>query len=170
MSRELLILRHAKSDWDRDAKSDFDRPLAERGRKDAPRVGKWMFKQGLRPALVVSSPAVRATQTTAAVTKALEFGEKEVTFDPRIYLASLPTLLEVLASCPPDADPVMLVGHNPGLDELVDYLCDGDLPLSDSGKLMTTCALARVKLPDDWRRLPRGAGELLSLTRPRELK
>jgi len=170
MSRELLILRHAKSDWASGAMSDFDRPLAERGRKDAPRLGKWMRDQGLNPAYVVSSPAVRATETAKAVVRSLEFQAKDIAFDERIYLAHLRTLLEVLASCPPDADPVMLVGHNPGLDELVEYLCEGELPLSDSGKLMTTCALARIELPDDWRKLPPGAGELLSLTRARELK
>ncbi|KPK37239.1 MAG: phosphohistidine phosphatase [Gammaproteobacteria bacterium SG8_47] len=169
MSRELLILRHAKSDWGTGAASDFARPLSERGRKDAPRLGKWMRKHHLKPEHVVSSPAVRATETATAVSRALEFRVKDITFDERIYLAGLTTLLEVIASCPTEASRVMLVGHNPGLDELVEYLVQGELPLSDAGKLMTTCALARIELSDNWATLPRGSGKLLSLTRPREL-
>jgi phosphohistidine phosphatase len=166
--RELFILRHAKSDWDSDAETDFDRPLAKRGNKDAPDMGKWMKKQKLLPDHIVSSPAERAKQTIYAVAKELGLSKKHVHFDEKIYMANLGALLKVLTECPQKAKTVMLVGHNPGLDELLQFLVS-DPPLTDSGKLLTTACLAQIALPDDWTQLPRHCGKLISITRPRDI-
>jgi phosphohistidine phosphatase len=166
--RELFILRHAKSDWESEAETDFDRPLAKRGNKDAPAMGKWMKKQKLLPDHIVSSPAERAKQTIYAVTKELDIAKKHVHFDKKIYMGNLEVLLKVLAECPQKAKTVMLVGHNPGLDELLQYLVR-DPPLTGSGKLITTACLARIALPDDWAHLPRHCGTLISITRPRDI-
>ena len=92
-----------------------------------------------------------------------------VQFEPRIYEASLKTLLDLLAGCPNSRQCVLLVGHNPGLDDLCRYLCTGPFQLSPHGKLMTTAAVAEIRLPEVWRGLAEGSGELIQLMRPKAL-
>lgn len=166
---ELLLLRHAKSSWKSAAVSDYARPLAKRGRRDARRIGQWLRAQSLTPDWVVSSSAERARQTTEAVVAALGSGLPDPQFDDRIYLADAAQLLQVLAGCPPVAR-ALLVGHNPGLDRLLQYLCGAGLPRTDKGKLLTTAALARLAMPPDWHQLKPGCARLLALIRPRELE
>ena len=168
MPRDLLILRHAKSDWSTDATRDFERPLAKRGRNDAPRMGEWLSREGLVPDAVVSSPAERARETTLLVCNSVGFKPKKVVWEDAVYAASQSELLGVLAGCPADAASVMLVGHNPGLEDLVDFLAGG-VEESPDGKLLPTAALARLEMPEDWRQLKSGCARLLSITRPRDL-
>jgi phosphohistidine phosphatase len=168
--RELLVLRHGKSDWNSDAKRDFDRPLAKRGRKDADRMGAWLRKRGLRPDLVVSSPAKRAKQTTLRILEALELDEAVVKWEPRVYEAGRKSLLAVLAELPRSARRVLLVGHNPALEDLVHHLAAEEIPTPKNGKFLPTAALAHFVLPQDWGRLERGKGDLVSLVRPKDLK
>ena len=168
MPRELLILRHAKSDWTDGAADDFDRPLSGRGRRDAPRVGVWLKHAGLVPDQVLSSPARRARQTASAVCKALGIPKAAITWDPAIYEASRAGLLGVLAGCPPTADRVLLIGHNPGLEDLLLYLTNEPPPPTPDGKLLTTAALARLAMPDDWQGALAGTAALLTLVRPHE--
>lgn len=170
MPRELLILRHAKSDWDSGATSDFDRPLAKRGRKDAPKIGAWLYREGLVPDYVVSSPAERARQTTAKVCKSLDVKKSRIVWDNDLYEAEVPKLLAVLARCPSAAATVLLVGHNPGLEQLLMHLAGEELEIPHDGKLLPTGTVARLEMPDDWDRLPLGSGQLLSITRPRSIK
>lgn len=169
MSRQLLILRHAKSDWGSDAQSDFDRPLAKRGKKDAPKMGAWLHHQGLIPDYVVSSPARRTQQTTFKVCKELGIEKNQIHWDARIYEATAGELLDVLASCPASAERVLLVGHNPGLETLLAYLCGAQTPVPEDGKLMPTATVAQLKMPDEWTQLDPGTAELISLTRPKML-
>jgi phosphohistidine phosphatase len=170
MPRELLILRHAKSDWDDNAQSDFARPLAKRGKKDAPRVGAWMYREGLVPDLVVSSPAERARQTTQAVCKGLDYKRKTVVWDQAIYEAAVTDLLGLLARLPPNAKTVLLVGHNPGIEELLVYLVGDDVGELDDGKLLPTAALARLEMPHDWSNLTPGCAQLINITLPKTLR
>lgn len=170
MPRELLILRHAKSDWDSVATSDFDRPLAKRGKSDAPKVGAWLYREGLVPDLVVSSPAERAKQTASKVCKCLDIKKKQILWDADIYEAEVPKLLSVLGRCSPEAAIVLLIGHNPGLEELLMHLVGEDLEIPDDGKLLPTGTVARLEMPDDWSALPCGSAQLISITRPRSLK
>lgn len=169
MSRELLLLRHAKSDWNAGAASDFERPLAKRGKRDAPRVGAWLYREGLVPEVILSSPAVRARATALKVCRALDCDKQRIIWHPALYEADLPALLAVLAQCPAHAATVLIVGHNPGLEELICYLTDGEFDLPADGKLLPTAATARLEMPDDWSRLDPGCAALLSLTRPRDL-
>lgn len=169
MPRELLLLRHAKSDWDSDAQGDFLRPLAKRGKKDAPRVGEWLYREGLVPDLVLSSPAERARQTTLKVCKSMDFGRKQVLWDEAIYDAGVESLLSVLARCPMDVHTVLLVGHNPGLEDLLRFLAGDELEEPADGKLMPTAAVARLEMPDDWSALSPGCAHLVAITRPRAL-
>ena len=166
--RELLILRHAKSAWDTDAPADFDRPLALRGLRASKRMGRYIADTGLVPDAIVSSTATRAVQTVLGVAQAARFTLQSVRFESAIYEADLSTLLDVLGTCDPDAHRTMIVGHNPGLEFLLDHLAGG-VPVPGDGKLLPTAALARLDLPGDWRRLTRGQGRLLGLTRVRDL-
>ena len=170
MSRQLLILRHAKSAWDTDAPTDFERPLAKRGKKDAPRVGRWLRQQGLIPDYVVASPAERAKQTTNKVCRELGVKKNQVKWEPRIYEGDTQDLLKVLADCPQKAKTVMLVGHNPGLEFLVEYLCkEKDLPEPADGKLLPTAAVAHLRMPTNWKQLETAVAGLISITRSRSL-
>lgn len=169
MSRELFILRHAKSDWDAVAGDDRLRPLNKRGRKDALRLGAWMREHYLYPGRVYCSTAVRARETLDFIAQELQLKPECLEYRDDLYLAGLSTLVTFLARIPADCNSVMLVGHNPGLDELVMYLSNASVPLSGSGKLMTTACLAQFKLPDVWSGL-NGKAELVRIIRPAELE
>ena len=169
MSRELLILRHAKSDWDSSARTDFDRPLAKRGRKDAPRVGRWLKAQGLVPDYVVSSPAERAKQTVIGVCEQMDIDPADITLDSRIYHASSGALLDVLNESPPDAQRVLIAGHNPGMETLLQNLCAKEVDMPPDYKLMPTAAVAHLEILSSWHELEGGLARLLSLTRSRSL-
>jgi phosphohistidine phosphatase len=170
MSRELLILRHAKSAWDTGAPSDFERPLAPRGREAAPRVGRWLASQGLVPDYVVSSPAERARQTVEAVCSELGIATEHIHWDRRIYGGWTRTLIDVLRDSPPDAGRVLIAGHNPGLEDLLESLCRERLEFPADGKLMPTAAVARLQIDPPWAELRPGCAGLLSLTRARQIK
>lgn len=166
----LYLMRHAKSDWHSAVHSDFDRPLNQRGNKDAARMGQWLDANDLRPELLLASPAQRARQTALAVAEAMGPEQDRIQFNKDLYLADRATLLNVLHTVPATTDSVLLVAHNPGLDDLVDWLAAEPPPLSDSGKLMTTAAIAIFEVPGPWAKLKRGGGVALrQLLRPKEL-
>jgi phosphohistidine phosphatase len=169
-TRELLVLRHAKSAWDTGAPSDYERPLAPRGEGDCPRIGAWIADHELVPDLIWSSPARRARQTIESVCAAMGFDRDEVRFEQRLYLAGLGALLDVLASTETTFRRVMVVGHNPGLEDLVFYLARSDVDVPPNGKIMPTAALAHFRLPEDWNNLANGCGELETLVRPKALR
>ncbi|MHC4822145.1 MAG: SixA phosphatase family protein [Planctomycetota bacterium] len=168
LPRTLLILRHAKSAWDTDAATDYDRPLNKRGKRDAPRMGDWLQSEGLIPDHIVSSPARRAEQTVLEAIGVMGLDEDAVRWDEDAYGAGPDTWLALLTEVPDDARIVLIVGHNPGLDLLVEHLA-GDAPYGDDGKLMVTAAVARLNMPATWDRLERGCAELVCVQRPREL-
>ena len=116
-----------------------------------------------------SAPARRAQSRRSTMSRGrLGFPSNPCRFERAIYEADLSTLLDVLGECSPDAHRTMIVGHNPGLEHLLDHLAGG-VPVPGDGKLLPTAALARVNLPGDWRRLERGQGELIGLVRVRDL-
>jgi phosphohistidine phosphatase len=169
MTRELLLLRHAKSDWTGVIAGDFDRPLAKRGKAEAPEVGRWLKGQGLVPNRVISSPAKRARQTAKRVCEALGYDHSKVTWEPRVYEAQLGDLLAVLAECPATARRVLLVGHNPGLEYLLTHLGGDAAVAAEDGKLLPTATVAHLELPDDWALLDPACGRVLSITRPAQM-
>ena len=169
MSRELLVFRHGKSDWGSGATRDFDRPLAKRGRKAVKRMGRWLQEQKLLPDRIVSSPATRAKQTALRLCRHAGVSEDTVTWQEAVYEADVGTLLEVLAGCEPEVGRVMIVGHNPGFEDLVQYLTGQPIPLTSRGPAFPTAALAHLAMPHDWRRLDHGCARLVALIRPRDL-
>ncbi|MEG3640082.1 SixA phosphatase family protein [Magnetococcus sp. PR-3] len=171
MGRQLIILRHAKSAWDTDAPTDFERPLAKRGRRDAPRMGRWVEKQGMTPDLVICSPAERAKQTMVAVAKELGIKKKQLVWDDRVYGASLEDLIEVLSEVGKGSKRVMLVGHNPGLELLLSYLVG---PNKQSGMfgfgLIKTATVVQLEMPERWEEISAGCAKLKQIMSPKELK
>jgi phosphohistidine phosphatase len=165
----LYLMRHAKSDWHSSTSSDFDRPLNQRGAKDAVRMGQWLQQQTVIPGLILSSPAERAKQTALAVVDALQMNAEQIQFNKDLYHADRATLLQVLHSVPEQTESVLLVAHNPGLDELAEWLAPEPPALTQSGKLMTTAAIAIFEIPGAWSKLQRGTVALRQLVRPREL-
>ena len=161
--KTLLVLRHAKSSWDDPALDDHERPLNKRGRRDAPRMGELIREHGLIPDVVVSSDAVRARLTAEAVAAAARYAG-EILLDPRLYMASPADILSLLPTVRENAETLMIVGHNPGLEQLVEQLTGErqDLP---------TATLAQIRLPiDRWRDLTLSTrGTLVALWRPEEL-
>lgn len=169
MSNKLIwLLRHARADSGDGDMDDIDRPLSHEGRQQAMRIGEWMQQHDLRPNVLISSPAVRARQTTELVCRPLGFDMNNVYFDPGLYLASRNDLIEIMAAQSLQEGSIMLVGHNPGLEELLTWLCHEPLPRTEDGKLLTTANLARIQL-DETGKLAEGNGTLVELTRADEL-
>jgi len=168
VSRELLILRHAKSSWDSAAGTDFDRPLAPRGIRNARRLGEYLAECELTPDLAISSAAQRARETAQL---ALEAGPPvNIDFRESLYHAGLATLVNTIREQDNGLGRLMLVGHNPGMDQLLVYLCESEISLTGSGKLMTTAALARVECSCSWADLEPESCNLLSLLRPSDIQ
>lgn len=163
MTKTLLIMRHAKSDWDNTRLSDHARPLNKRGKKDAPHMGKLLKEEELVPELIITSTAERALTTAELTALACDFdGELVTTRD--FYLADPATYLEVLHDVDDKYQRVMIVGHNPGMEEL---LAD----LTGQAEHFTTANIAHVKLPiSSWSQLNEDTtGKLLHLWRPKEV-
>jgi phosphohistidine phosphatase len=120
--KTLMILRHAKAEPIEDGQADRDRPLAPRGEKDALRIGHWLKEQQLLPDWIVSSSAVRAKTTAQLVADACGY-EKTIDLRHELYLASPVTYVQVLHEIGDDAERILVVGHNPTLDELLYLLC-----------------------------------------------
>ena len=165
MPTELLILRHGKSDWSQDLE-DFHRPLIDRGKRDAQRIGTWLLKQSLVPDRIASSPAERAIVTAEKAVKAMGLAAACIVRDARIYGASLADLMDLLLTTPETTQRLLLVGHNPGLESLLSYLVARDIPIPEDGKLLPTATLARLRFDTEWSALTAGSGKLLSITRP----
>ncbi len=125
MSRELLVMRHAESGWD--AASDFERTLTARGQQHARQMGEWLNGEGLVPDYVVASPAQRARETVLTVCAAVGVSEQQIVWEPEIYEASLQTLMTLLQAIPEQAQRILMVGHNPGVAQLVQVLTGGHL-------------------------------------------
>ena len=120
-TRRLILLRHAKSDWP--DVPDMERPLAKRGRRDAPVVGRWLRGHGYLPDTVICSVARRTRQTWKLVAPELG-GSPSVTFEPRAYAASALTLLYLVRELPGTCWAALLIGHNPGIEDLAAHLAE----------------------------------------------
>lgn len=169
--RTLLLLRHAKSSWADDALDDFDRPLNGRGRRDAPRIGKWLEESPWRPELVLCSSALRTRQTWAGLAKALSW-EPEVSFQDRLYHAAPREILSLIRAIPDARSTVCLVGHNPGLGQSMLQLA-GEAPPELWRRMrekVPTGALAVLRWSGEWGDAEAGIGTLLDFVRPRDLE
>jgi phosphohistidine phosphatase len=168
--RQLLIMRHGKSDWEMDI-DDMQRPLKKRGIEEAGNIGHWLNEQALHPDIIISSPAARALATSQQVADII--GITEIEQDARIYENTLAQLLEVLADIPADVKRnipadikrTMIVGHNPGFEDLLLHLAEVNGSFYKDGKLMTTGTVAILNMPSNWQQLDRKSGELVDIIR-----
>ena len=161
--RTLYLLRHAKSSWKDATLPDFERPLKGRGRDAAEQMGRFLASKKVSVGALISSPSVRTRQTIDIVLSHVELGV-EPQFDQRIYEASLSPLVQVLSEIPDDTKAAMLVGHNPGMEEMVAFL-------TRESRHMPTCALAKISIAgSSWKEAQRGAGKLEWFVTPKDLE
>ncbi|MGH2604129.1 MAG: SixA phosphatase family protein [Dehalococcoidia bacterium] len=161
--KTLLLLRHAKSSWNDSPRSDHDRPLNSRGKRDAPRMGRLLAEQALVPDLIVSSTARRARKTAEKVAEASGY-VGAIDAVAALYPGEPELLVRTIRSLSDEADRVLLVGHNPGLEEFL-------AAVIGRHEHFPTAALAHVELEiDRWQQFePRAGGRLVHLWRPKEL-
>ncbi|KFB09518.1 SixA phosphatase family protein [Nitratireductor basaltis] len=171
--RELYLLRHAKSSWDDPALADHDRPLSGRGERAAPLMGRYMAEQGLFPDHVLVSPARRTRRTWKLLASELGQGYSEAEFHDDIYNASADRLLTLLRQVPDDVARVLLVGHNPGLEDLASSLADEDSDADAAARMREkypTAALACFEVQEQWSALDHGTACLTRFVVPRALE
>jgi len=155
-------MRHAKSSWKQKDLPDIERPLSSRGEKDAPMMGRMLKKKELIPDLIISSPAVRARQTVEEVAKKSHY-KKDILFIDKLYMAEAPEIINAINCLPDEANLVLLIGHNPGLEYVLQLL---------TGKIISlpTATIANLSLPiDHWAELNGDTrAELLKVWRPKD--
>lgn len=153
--KSICLIRHAKSSWDDEQAEDFERLLNARGREDAPKMGQRLFASGFKPQLIISSPAFRASSTARRLSRELAYNTGEIVYERRIYDAHLNTLINCIHEIPDSIRQVALVGHNPGMHQLSEWLTNqsiGEFP---------TCAVAWIDFSiKSWKEINAGAGVL----------
>lgn len=162
--KTLLLMRHAKSSWKDSTIEDCDRPLNKRGEKDAPMMGELLFEKELTPQKIYCSTALRARLTAESVAKSSHFSGETIFMDS-FYLGEPVDYLEGLRAIPDDVERVLIIGHNPGLEGLLQIL-------SDKVESLPTAAIAHIVLPiKHWSEITDELdGDLISLWRPGDLK
>lgn len=160
--KTLYLMRHAKSSWENSGLTDFDRPLNERGLSVAPFIGETIRKRDLLPEVIIASPARRAKQTAELVKSAAQI-DAELRFDGRIYAAGTSELLDVAMELGDEFASAMLVGHNPGFENMVRVL-------TGEYETMPTASIAVIDLEiEKWCDIFVECGILRALLRPKEL-
>lgn len=162
--KNLLIMRHAKSDWGSDSQTDFDRPLNERGLKSAPLMGKELARRNKIPGLIISSPANRAKTTAKLAAESCGYNQN-IRFEQEFYFGSIDEILNIIMAVGNEYDTIMTVGHNPTSESLIYRLLK-----EHRHQQMPTAAVASINFNiDEWNQLKPNSGELEWLIIPREL-
>ncbi|MEQ8859617.1 MAG: histidine phosphatase family protein [Pseudomonadales bacterium] len=161
---KLWLVRHAKSDWNSHARSDFERPLNRRGERDGPAMAAWLAGQADPATWIWTSDAVRARATTDFVAVGFAAADPQVVAEHGLYGATPETLLDVLRGTPADVHSAAVVAHNPGLTELLNLLAGEHL--SDN---LPTFGVARLEVPGPWATLAFGQARVELLTSPKRL-
>jgi phosphohistidine phosphatase len=161
--KSILILRHAKSSWKHPELNDHDRPLNKRGKRDAPRMGEFLHNEHLVPELIISSTAKRAFSTARTLANAVGY-KGEITLNQSLYAAGPLAYIDVLRELSNEYARVLMVGHNPGVEQLVKMLTGEE-------QTMSTCSLAHVQLHiNSWTEIEyKNRGKLLGIWQPRDL-
>ncbi len=175
MPKTLTLMRHAKSSWEDYSQSDMDRPLAPRGKKDAPLMGKYLAENDLLPDLVLCSPAQRTRETLARLQNALS-RPLNVKFDQMIYSAGMGHgLIPLLHNMDNDFNHTMIVGHNPAMQELVlsliNWTTDNDETRQKLSQKFSTGTIVSMTFEgDSWTSVNLGKGQLTHFAAPKMLK
>lgn len=160
MPKQLLLVRHGKSDWGNLDLKDFDRPLNKRGKENAPEMAERLINRGFKFDLMVSSPAKRAKSTAKYFAEA--YNVDDIKFEEAIYEANSRTLLKVVSDFDDSADVVIMFGHNPGFTDLGNELSDADI------YNIPTAGMVLISFPfDSWKMVSKGTGELVFFDYPK---
>ncbi len=160
----ILLLRHAKSSHDDSSQKDYDRPLAKQGKKDAPRVGQFIQSIEYQPGIIISSPAKRAEQTTRLFMEGANLHENIVQWNEDLYYGSSQDYLESIQNAQTPTDVIMLVGHNPKLEDIARRLC------GNGSVRMPTAGLACFEQPaNEWDQIREGMASLKWMMTPKLL-
>jgi phosphohistidine phosphatase len=161
--KRLYLIRHAKSSWAEPGLPDFERPLNGRGKTDAPFMGRRLADHGVRPDLIVSSPAKRARKTARCIAEAVGFARDSIRFDETIYEAEVPSLLGAIARVPAECETLFFVGHNFGISDLAAWLLGRDIGV------LPTCGIVGIEFDGlSWPDLSEGSGRLLFVDFPKK--
>ncbi len=161
--KRLTLVRHAKSSWSEAGLPDFERPLNERGKRDAPGMGTRLAAAGFRPDRLVSSPARRARATAKRIAREIGYPRQDIVLEPDLYGAAPDALLAVIHGLPGALEHVALVGHNPGLTELHNRLADVRID-----NIPTTGVVQLELAIDDWNEVDEGCARLLAFDYPKQ--
>lgn len=170
MNKTIYLARHAKSSWKSDAVTDFDRPLNNRGISDALLMGDELNRLDWKPEKIISSPAIRAKQTCKTLCEKLAIPIESVVWNKDIYAAYVITLIHILSTLPESTKSVMLIGHNPAMEDLLLHFCgDASSYHQKDGKLLTTSNVVKITTQSDWKDLTLCDAVLDKILRPKEL-
>lgn len=162
--KTLYLIRHAKSSWNHANLDDFDRPLNERGKADAPLMAQLLKDKGVKLDGIVSSPAKRALTTAKVFAETLELSPAHFSSNKALYLPTTHLILEVVNDLNDEMDSIAIFGHNPGFSDFLDYV-------TGSGIDMPTCAIAAIQLNvDSWREVSNSNGNLLFIEFPKNIR
>jgi phosphohistidine phosphatase len=165
MAKTLIFMRHAKSDWSIAGQKDFDRTLNNRGLGDAPRMGRRLLEIGVKPDLVLSSPAIRAKTTAEYVSEQIGYDLDAIVYEPEIYESSVRTLLGVVNSLEDQYTTVIIFGHNPTHTYLAEYLTKEAI-----GNIPTAGAVCIDFELDSWKLISEGTGKMRWFEYPKGLE
>ena len=155
--KTLYIIRHAKSSWEDPNQDDFDRSLNDRGKRDAPRMGKRLKEKDIRPDLILTSPAKRAFSTAKRIAKVLKYDKDGIKADKRLYHADEEVILSLVQGLKDKHNIVMVFGHNPGLTDFVNSFQSGELDIDN----VPTCGVVAFELDiDSWKNAAWGKGKI----------
>ena len=164
MLKQITLLRHAKSSWSDAGRADIERPLNERGERDAPLIGRWLLEKGERPSLILNSPATRARQTARLVADQLGYPREFMQTEADLYLAAPAEILAVIARQEASFNHLLLCGHNPGITELSNTLSNSNI--DNVPTCGVVCIEANVK---SWAELSTARGMLKLFQSPKAL-
>ena len=159
--KTLYLARHAKSSWNNPRLTDFDRPLNNRGKRDAPFMGKVLKDKKVKIGLIISSPAKRAKKTAVAIAEKLSYPEKKILFNEDLYEATSNTIIKTLKKIDEKYDSVMIFAHNPGLTLLNNHISNNYI---DN---IPTCGIVALQLDNKWSELDKNTSKFLFFEYPK---
>ncbi len=163
LMRSLILLRHAKSSWDSPDLSDKERPLNQRGKHDAPMMGKLLNKRGLRADLMISSPAKRARSTAKKIAAEIGYDEKDIMLNDKLYMAGISDFIDVISEVKEKTSSLFIFSHNYGITDFANYLSGENI---DN---IPTCGIVKVDLEtDSWNKIKKGKGKLVFFEYPKK--
>jgi len=161
--KTLYLIRHAKSDWSDASLSDYDRPLNQRGTKDAPLMSSMLQKSGIHPDLILSSPALRAKTTAITIAQALSYPPDSIHYVHPLYASDVRTILSVIRDVSVSVNTLFLFGHNPEITECANLITGGDI------ENIPTCGVVAMRLKNEsWESIGANSAEIIGFDFPKK--